>query len=248
MNISLYHNHFNRINSDLNDVTKEIATGKKNLSSEELNKSLSARQTITDISFINKKIEDNQLNRSTNDDTLSSIKDILSNLKQTILEYNNSNNNINQKEITLSKIDNLKEYFANISLNLKSDRLLVGQGVYKNIGLDSNDLVINNSPFFDIFDDIKNNINDNSTTLNIIDKMFDKVNLEHSKIGFQNSNINNIKDYNTQTLFETKKQLSSIEDINYIDSIMELKQLEMTYKALSHTFKVDSELSLINYL
>lgn len=243
--------YFKLLNKEYNNLSKEMATGTKNLNSSDFAYKLKNEETLNQLNYINQNISKNELNRNQNDTILGDIKSNIETIKTELIKSNTDTVSLEDKKIINDYIQSIKSDITKKSEGLTKDRLLVSQNNYMDIGLSKNDIVLPTKSLEDIFNDISNNLlntGDISGSLQDIEDLYNKVNLEHSKIGNQNSIIDNKLSLNSKHVLDIKTNLTDLEATDMTENLLKLNQIELTYQAMASITKTQNELSLVNFI
>lgn len=229
---------FNNINKEIAEITKEIATGEKKLTANELNHSLSLKTEEFQENEILEQINNFKINSEQADNAMSSVKLEIERFK--ILRMKNEP--ITKIEMN-SIIDNIKNLISEKN-GFKNSSVLVDQGVYKSLNISIEEITKNGNIFNDLIKIIENP-NDNDLTK--IDEIFEHFNLEHVKIGVFNKNLNLKSEEAQKNIFNIKKN-RNFENVNLTEAIIKLNELQLQYQTMALTINKTSELSLVKFL
>lgn len=238
--------YFKNINLEINKITKEISSNKKELNANEFGISLSLTDNLRKFNFIKSNIEKNLTNRSSNDLSFQNIKKDLESINIELLKINNDTNSNDLKNIIKKNIEQYK-----ISLNkneFQKDNLLVGINEYINTGFKTNDVL---DPINNYLDNLLNNIDNNIDITSSIDdfnNIYNEINIKHSQLGSEHFIIDNKYQINNKKIEIYQENKMNIEDVNLVDSYVNLKNLENTYNALATTISKVNNLSLVNFI
>lgn len=211
-------NGLNNIQGKINSVLKEISSGEKNLNSQELNKELSHKENIDKLELANKQISDFLAWSNMLDKNISYLKGIVEETKGKLIKGEDVSN---VKGLIEKEMEN---EFLGMKL-FENKKVLVSPGVYKELNISKIDIP--------------------ELTLENIDSVFDGLNLLHMEVGYFNSNIERVSEFNSKKILINKGELSNVD---YTESVIKLNQLKIQFEALSYTLIRVNELSLIKFL
>lgn len=229
---------FKNINNQIEQITKEIATGEKTLSSKELNKSMILKTEQFQENEILEQINNFKINSEQADSAMSSIKLEIERFK--VLRIKNETlTKIEMKSI----IDNIKNLVSERN-GFKESSVLVDQGIYKTLNISKEQITKNGT----IFEDL-NKIAElpSEDDLTKIDEIYDHLNLEHVKIGIFNKNLDIKSEEATKNIFNIKKN-RVFEETDLTEALINLNSLKIQYQAMAITINKTSEMSLVKFL
>lgn len=238
INTSTTYNQLSNITSNINDLTSQIASGKKTLNSQELNKSLEIKESIFQKDEIINQIETFKEDTNQVDKYLSEIKSNLESFKVLRIKDNAKDITKNEMKTIIENIDDIlkKEVF-------KNDSVLVDNGLYKKVNLSKENI------FKDYKNDLENIMNNPSENdFDTLNNIYDDVNSKHSEVGSLNNYFDNKIEEHNKINLNNKISQSQLEDLDYTNAIINLNLLSLQYNAMATTIAKKNELSLMNFL
>lgn len=211
-------NGLNDIQGKINSILKELSSGEKNLNSQELNKELSHKENIDKLELANKQISDFLAWSNMLDKNISYLKGIVEETKGKLIK----GEDVSDVKGLIEK--EMENEFLGMKL-FENKKVLVSPGVYKELNISKIDVP--------------------ELTLENINSVFDGLNLLHMEVGYFNSNIERVSEFNSKKILINKGELSNVD---YTESVIKLNQLKIQFEALSYTLIRVNELSLIKFL